>query len=259
MEAAEVRRSSRLVLGPIDWRVRRGERWVVLGPNGAGKTTLVELASASQRPSAGIVEILGGRLGRVDLRQLRGRLGYAGPAVARRLYSDMTALEVVTSGATASYASWWERPDEAAGLRARGLLAEANLEGREDQRWLTLSEGQRQQVLLSRALVRAPEILVLDEPGTALDLHARETLVARLGSFAHSYPEMAVIMVTHHLEDIPPGFSHALLLNAGRAVFSGPIHEALRPDPLSRCFGLDLEVRLHRGRWSAVAGDTWAP
>lgn len=253
MAGVELHRAGRRILGPIDWSIRPSQRWVLLGPNGSGKTTLVELASASERPSAGRIEILGERIGRVDLRLLRRRVGYAGPAAARRLHGEMTALEVVESGASAAYASWWERPAAEVRRRAERLLAEAGLAQRQGQAWATLSEGQRQQVLLSRALMAEPELLVLDEPGTALDLAARETLVARLGALAASHPQMAIVMVTHHLEDIPPGFGHALLIREGRAVFSGEIDQALSAGNLQDCFGLALEVRMQRGRWSAVA------
>ncbi len=265
LEGVEVRRAGRVVLGPLDWVVRAGERWVVLGPNGAGKSTLVSLASARERPSAGRAWVLGDRIGRTDLRRLQPRIGVAGAGVARRFRPELSALDVVLGGFDGSLTPWWGAQTEVERTRAGALLAAAGLDGRFDQRWESLSEGERQQVLIARAFVGAPELVVLDEPAAGLDLAARERLVLRLAALAAGTPSAGrdevggVVLVTHHLEEIPPGFTHALLLAGGRIVAAGGITEVLVPARLAECFSISLAVEQNDGRWVARGVDPGPP
>lgn len=265
LEGVEVRRAGRVVLGPLDWVVRAGERWVVLGPNGAGKSTLVSLASARERPSAGRAWVLGDRIGRTDLRRLQPRIGVAGAGVARRFRPELSALDVVLGGFDGSLTPWWGAQTEVERTRAGALLAAAGLDGRFDQRWESLSEGERQQVLIARAFVGAPELVVLDEPAAGLDLAARERLVLRLAALAAGTPSAGrdevggVVLVTHHLEEIPPGFTHALLLAGGRIVAAGGISEVLVPARLAECFSISLAVEQNDGRWVARGVDPGPP
>ncbi len=270
LEGVEVRRAGRVVLGPLDWVVRAGERWVVLGPNGAGKSTLVSLASARERPSAGRAWVLGDRIGRTDLRRLQPRIGVAGAGVARRFRPELSALDVVLGGFDGSLTPWWGAQTEVERTRAGALLAAAGLDGRFDQRWESLSEGERQQVLIARAFVGAPELVVLDEPAAGLDLAARERLVLRLAALAAGTPAAGtpsagrdevggVVLVTHHLEEIPPGFTHALLLAGGRIVAAGGITEVLVPARLAECFSISLAVEQNDGRWVARGVDPGPP
>ncbi len=241
-------------LDRVHWRVGDGERWVVLGPNGAGKSSLARLTAAYDLPSRGTVQVLGERFGRVDLRDLRRRIGYAGAPLARLLRPELTALEAVVTGPRAVATTYRQSftPDDWA--RARSLLdawgAGGGLAGR---RVADLSEGERQRVLLARALWDGPELLVLDEPTAGLDMGGRERLVAQLAALQPGGPLRAVVLVTHHLEEIPPGFDHALLLAAGRVVAAGPVEAVLQPATLSRCFGLPLTVTRQDGRWTAWA------
>jgi len=258
LDGVEVRRAGSVVLGPLDWLVHPGERWVVLGPNGAGKSTLVSVVSARERPSAGQAWILGHRVGRTDLRRLQPRIGLAGAGAARRFRPELSALDVVLGGFDGSLTPWWGARTAAERAHAGGLLRAAGLDGRADQRWASLSEGERQQVLIARAFVAAPELVVLDEPAAGLDLAARERLVWRLAALAVASPDGAgggevgaVVLVTHHLEEIPPGFTHALLLAGGRIVAAGPIAEVLVPGRLAECFAISLAVEHHDGRWIA--------
>lgn len=265
LEGVEVRRAGRVVLGPLDWVVRAGERWVVLGPNGAGKSTLISLASARERPSAGRAWVLGDRIGRTDLRRLQPRIGVAGAGVARRFRPELSALDVVLGGFDGSLTPWWGAQTEVERTRAGALLAAAGLDGRFDQRWESLSEGERQQVLIARAFVGAPELVVLDEPAAGLDLAARERLVLRLAALAAGTPSAGrdevggVVLVTHHLEEIPPGFTHALLLAGGRIVAAGGITEVLVPARLAECFSISLAVEQNDGRWVARGVDPGPP
>lgn len=242
-----------LVLDGVDWEVLPGQRWVVLGPNGSGKTSLALLASAWLQPSAGVAEVLGHRLGRVDVRQLRRRIGIASPAVTRMLRPELSALDAVLTAARAALEPWWHDYGEQERDRARALLADAGLAGATDRPVGALSEGERQQVLLARTLMQAPELVVLDEPAAALDLGARERLLARLAELSGDPRTPPIVMVTHRVEEVPATFTHALLLRAGRVTAAGPLAEVLSAAPLSACFGLALEVGHEGGRFTARA------
>lgn len=251
LDAVEVVCSGRRLLGPVDWRVEAGERWVVLGPNGSGKSTLLKVAGGVERPSSGTVHLLGAAVGSVDLRQLRRRIGMAGPSLGHRLARGLTALEVVLTGADSSLAPWWGAQGCGHASTAEELLALAGLGSRADQAWESLSDGERQQVLLARTLMGSPELLLLDEPAASLDLGNREAMVSRLQRLTVERPELPVVLVTHHPEEIPPGFTHGLCLKAGKVTASGPLEEVMVPSVLSSCFGLPLHVDCSGGRWRA--------
>jgi iron complex transport system ATP-binding protein len=247
--AAESRRA--VLLDGIEWTVGGGEHWVLLGPNGAGKTTLLNLAAAVSHPSEGTVRVLGGRLGGVDLRALRERIGTVEPGLARRL----TALEIVLTGAYGSIALQKRRIEDDQVQRAEQLIATVGAEPLRDRRYEDCSQGERQRLLLARALMDEPELLLLDEPATGLDLPSRERLIASLDAMALANPSLPTITVTHHLEEIPASASHALLLNDGRIVAAGPIAEALSADSVSIAFGIEVSVSRNAGRWTATVGE----
>ena len=238
----------------LTWTVEPGERWVVLGPNGSGKTTLLQLATGHLHPTSGTVDVLGHRLGRVDVRALRTRIGLVSGAVTRLLRPGLTAAEVVLTGRYAALEPWWHEYTDDDRSRARSLLADAGLAGgAADRPFGVLSEGERQQVLLSRAVMADPELLVFDEPAAGLDLGARERLVARLERLAADPQAPPIVFVTHHVEEIPPGFGHLLLLRRGRAVAQGAIAGTLTSAHLSAAFDLPVEVGHGGGRWTARA------
>jgi iron complex transport system ATP-binding protein len=239
------------LLRGITWRVRAGEHWALLGPNGAGKSTLLALAGARRHPSAGTVRVLGERLGGVDVRELRRLIGVVDPVL--RMPDELTAEAVVLTGASGSVQPLWDRYGAAERARARELLELlgcAHLAGR---RVGTCSQGERGRIRIARALLPAPRLLLLDEPASGLDLAARELLLAALRDLAAFEPDLATVVVSHHLEDLPPRTSHALLLAGGQVVAAGPVDRALTAETVSACFG--LPVRVHKsaaGRWSAV-------
>lgn len=249
-------RSGRVpVLAGLDLRVGRGERWVVVGPNGAGKTTLLQLAGGRRHPSRGEVRILGQRVGRVDLRELRARVGHVDGRAAGAVPPRRPCLDVVLGGVTGTWSPLPGRVTAAQRERARELLARfgcAHVAGRP---FGACSHGERRRVLLARALVADPPLLLLDEPASGLDLPGREALVAALDALA---PGLTLVCVTHHLEEVPPSASHALLLRDGRVVAAGAVDDVLAGGPLSACFGVPVRVRRHRdGRWSARATPGW--
>ena len=241
------------ILEGIDWDVRRDERWAVLGANGSGKTTLLSLAAALRRPSRGTVDVLGCRLGRVDLRLVRSRVGLASSALAAQLRADLSAADAVVTAKHAALEPWWHRYDEADRRRARHLLDEMGCGGLAGRPLGSLSQGERQRVLLARLLMAEPELLLIDEPAAGLDLPAREALVGRLEALAADPGAPPHVLVTHHVEEIPAGCTHALLLRQGHVVASGAAEEVLRAGPLSECFGLALHLERRSGRYFAWA------
>jgi iron complex transport system ATP-binding protein len=246
-------KGGRLVVAGLDWAVRPGERWVVLGPNGSGKTSTVMLAAAYDHPTRGTVEVLGCRLGRVDVRRLRLRIGLVSASVAKLLRPTVRAADVVMTARFGALEPWWHEYTDADRARARSLLAEAGFAYLADAPFGVLSEGERQQVLLARALMNEPELVLLDEPAAGLDLGAREQLLQRLTALAADPGTAPVVFVTHHVEEIPMGFTHALLLQAGRAVAEGPLDDALTSDTLSAAFGLRLRLARDGGRFACRA------
>ncbi len=241
------------VLHGVDLQVRAGERWAVLGPNGSGKTTLVQLASGYLHPTRGRVTILGSTLGRVDVRALRLRIGLVSASVAKLVVPSLTGLDIVVSAAHGALEPWWHRYDHDDVDKARGLLDAAGFGYVADRPFGVCSEGERQQILLARSLMRDPELLLLDEPAAGLDVGGRERLVGRLADVAADPAGPPVVLVTHHVEEIPPGFDRLLLLRDGRVSAAGPLVDTLTDANLSAAFGLALRVSGSDGRWSCTA------
>lgn len=246
-------RGGSAILDGVDLTVAAGEHWALLGPNGAGKSTLLGFCGARTHPSSGTVEVLGHRLGRVDLQELRRRIGHVDPRHPVR--SPITVTEVVLTGLTGSIEPplrWEPSADELA--RARELIARVGLAHRADAVWPVLSQGERGRALIARALVIDPALLLLDEPTTGLDVAAREQLLETIAELATSSPELATVLVTHHLEELPETTTHVLLLAHGRTVASGPVAEALTTDTVTRAFEHPIEVERVGDRWSARTG-----
>jgi iron complex transport system ATP-binding protein len=239
-----VRRGKTNLLAGVDWWVELDERWVVLGPNGAGKTTLLRVAGAELHPTTGVVHILGERLGRTDVFELRPRIGLTSAALGVRVPNEEQVSDVVVSAGYGVIGRWRERYDELDTGRATGLLEQLGVGHLAGRSFGTLSEGERKRVLIARALMTDPELLLLDEPAAGLDLGGREDLVARLSTLALDPDAPATVLVTHHVEEIPPGFTHALLLRDGGVVAQGLLRDVLTAENLSTTFGQELE--LHR-------------
>jgi iron complex transport system ATP-binding protein len=255
LELADVTlvRSGARLLDGVTWSVRDGERWVILGPNGAGKTTLLTIAAAQTHPTAGYAAVLGEILGTVDVFELRPRIGLTSAALADRIPRGERVRDVVVTASYAVVGRWREAYDAAVLDRARTLLARLGVDALGDRTFGTLSEGERKRVQIARALMTDPELLLLDEPAAGLDLGGRETLVATLAGLAADPLAPATVLVTHHPEEIPAGFTHALLLRAGTVVAAGPLAETLTDERLSECFGLALRVTREDGRYAARA------
>jgi iron complex transport system ATP-binding protein len=244
-------RDGSTLLDEVSWSVDEGQRWVVLGPNGAGKTTLMQLAGARMHPTRGEAQLLGERLGRVDVFELRPRIGLTSAALADSLPAHERVRDVVLTAAYAITGRWRERYDELDHQRAQDLLAAFGVDHLADRTFGTLSEGERKRVQLARSLMTDPELVLLDEPGAGLDLGGRETLVRDLGELAADPRSPVLVLVTHHVEEIPPGFDHALLLRQARVVAAGPIDEVLTGEVLTRTFDVPLMVDKTGNRWAA--------
>src|SRR3954449_12584293 len=238
-----------MALEDIDWTVRPGENWVVIGPNGCGKTTLLQVIGGHRHPSRGTAEVLGRRLGRTDVRELRRHIGYTAAARGRTLRPDVTAVEAVVTARFAALETWWHQYEDSDWERARALLADAGCDHLADRTFGTLSEGERQRVLLARTFMADPGLIVLDEPAAGLDAAGRELLVAQLGRRAADPQSPPMVLVTHHTEEIPPGFTHCLLLRAGRVLAHGPLEETLTSANLAACIGVDLVLDRRGARW----------
>lgn len=255
-DRVDVVRVETLVLRGVSWRVGAGERWAVLGPNGSGKTTMLQLASGYLHPTRGTVAILGHELGHVDVRRLRERIGLVSAAVAKMLVPTISARDVVMSARHAALEPWWHAYTDEDRARALDLLARAGFASIAGRPFGVLSEGERQQVLLARTLMAEPALLLLDEPAAGLDVGGRERLVARLAELAADSSSPPMVLVTHHVEEIPAHFSHLLLLRRGQVVSAGPLASTLTSRNLSACFGLALQVDGARGRWTCRAAAT---
>ncbi|RKN19997.1 ABC transporter ATP-binding protein [Micromonospora musae] len=253
LDGVGVRRSGTALVQDLTWRVELDERWVVLGPNGAGKTTLLNLASGRLHPTNGTAHVLGERIGRTDVNELRTRIGLTTAAVAERVPADERVSDVVVTAAWSVVGRWRESYDRTDEARARALLGQLGVGGLADRAYGTLSDGERKRVQIARALMTDPELLLLDEPAAGLDLGGREDLVARLSELAYDPDAPAMVLVTHHVEEIPPGFTHALLLREGTVVAQGLIEETLTGDNLSKTFGLPLIVQRSGDRYTARA------
>jgi iron complex transport system ATP-binding protein len=249
-------RNGRPILDAIDWEVGARDRWVVLGPNGGGKTTLLQIAGARLMPSRGAASVVGQRFGRSDLRTVRAKVSLVSGATLRALRPTLTAREVVVTGHDGALFPFWHRytdEDWAAADRMLRRIMGPRSAPPSDARFGVLSDGERQQVLIARALVGSAELVLLDEPAAGLDLGARERLVTQIGSLAADSNVPALVLVTHHLEEVPTGFTHGALLAGGRLIASGPLEDVLTGPLVSSCFGVDVHVERNDGRWSARA------
>lgn len=251
LQNVTVHRGGKNILAKINWQVQAHERWVIMGPNGAGKTTLMQICTGFLHPTSGTAEILGQQLGRTDVRELRTRIGLSSAALNNYLPLDETVFNTVLTAAYAVTGRWRERYDEIDYARTRQLLNDWGLSGFEERLIGTLSEGERKRTHIARALMSDPEILILDEPAAGLDVAGREDLVSRLANLAGNPESPCLILVTHHVEEIPPNFSHTLLLSDGQVTAMGNVHDVIRSEPMSNAFKTPLDVEFGDDRWYA--------
>ena len=252
-------RSGTALLDAVEWQVNRGDRWVVLGPNGSGKTTLISVAATYLWPSRGRVSILGQAVGTVDVRELRKRIGLVSASLQARIPPQLTALDVVVAGATGAIAPWWDRHGRDTEKHAAELLDVVGCSAIRDRRFELLSSGEKQRVQIARALILEPALLLLDEPAAGLDLGAREQLAVLLAALNGRPGLAATVVVTHHVEEIAPGTTHALVLRSGRVVAAGNVAETLTGPVLTDAFGLRLRVHRVGDRFTAQATPTRRP
>lgn len=248
-----IRRGSSLLLDQVNWSIAEGERWVVIGPNGAGKTTLLQILAAQLHPTSGVAGLLGEVIGTVDVFELRPRIGVSSAAIAERIPRSERVADAVVSAAYGVLGRWREEYDDLDYERARELMERFQVAHLAQRTFGTLSEGERKRVQIARAMMTDPELLLLDEPGAGLDLAGRESLISVLGELYADPFAPAAVLVTHHVEEIPPGISHALLLRDGQVVAAGPITETLTDELMSETFGIPLSIGHHDGRWTARA------
>ena len=251
LEHVSVIRDGRAILNDVSWQVNEGERWVVLGPNGAGKSTLLAVISTRLYPTSGSVRVLDEEVGAVDLTELKPRIGLVNAGVVAHIPVSETVANVVLTAAWAVTGRWTEEYEAADEARAQALLVQFDIAKHADRSFGTLSDGERKRTLVARAVMADPEVLFLDEPAAGLDLGAREELVHLLGELANDPAAPAVVLITHHVEEIPPGFTHALLMRDGAVVAAGPIETVLTGSLLTTAFGTALTVTGSDGRWSA--------
>ena len=246
-------RGEKTLLDSVDWTVQDGERWVILGPNGAGKSTLLSIAAARLHPTIGMVDILDEILGAVDVFELRPRIGVSSATLATQIPNAETVRNVIVTAAYGVTGRWREEYDEFDDARAVELLEGWGLAELAERRFGTLSEGERKRVLIARALMTDPELLLLDEPAAGLDVGGREKLVARLDELAKNPSSPAIVMVTHHLEEVPDAFTHAMLLREGKIVAAGPVGQVMTQKNLSETFNLPLKLVKVGNRYAAFA------
>lgn len=253
LHQVSLRRDGAVLLDGVDWTVEEDERWVVIGPNGAGKTTLLQLAATQLHPTAGTVDVLGERMGQADVFELRPRIGITSAALAERIPEGEQVIDLVLTASYGMMGRWREDYESQDVTRAVELLEQLGCAHLIRRRFGTLSEGERKRVQVARSLMPNPELLLLDEPAAGLDLGGREDLLSRLAAVAVDETAPALVLVTHHVEEVPPDFTHAMLLRSGSVVASGPLESVLTEESLSACFGMQLRVERHRGRWTARA------
>jgi len=253
LRSVGVRRDGNMLLRNIDWTAHEDERWVVIGPNGAGKTTLLQVAASLLFPSEGEVEILGERLGQVDVFELRPRIGFSSASVAEKVPPGEKVIDLVLTASYAVLGRWQEEYDSSDVTRAVEMLDALGCAHLIRRKFGTLSEGERKRVQIARALMPDPELLLLDEPAAGLDLGGREDLVRRLGALAKDPNAPMSVLVTHHVEEVPDGFTHAMLLRRGSVIASGPMAHVFTERNLSRCFGVPLSIEHRQARWTARA------
>ncbi len=248
-----IRRGGSMLLRDVDWTVHDNERWVVIGPNGAGKTTLLQVAATQLFPSEGSAEILGERLGATDVFELRPRIGLASAALADKVPPGEKVIDLVLTASYAIVGRWREDYESADVTRAVELLDALGCAHLIRRRFSTLSEGERKRVQIARSLMPDPELLLLDEPAAGLDLGGREDLLRRIAMLARDPKAPTMVMVTHHVEEVPDGITHAMLLRRGSVLAAGPLPEVFTEQNLSRCFGVPLIVESNQARWTARA------
>ena len=254
MSHVTLRRGQNVLLDDVSWHVEEGQRWIVMGPNGAGKSTLINIAAARAHPTKGNVAILGEVLGAVDVFDLRPSIGLSSTLLDQQVPGGETIKNLVVTAAYGVTGRWREVYEPEDLQRAEQLLARWGIAGYEDRKFRTLSEGERKRALIARAMMTDPELLILDEPAAGLDLAGRETLVRSLTQLASDAFAPTPILVTHHVEEIPPNFTHAMLLREGQVIAAGPVETALTEETLSEAFRLPLNVsRNAEGRFSAFA------
>jgi iron complex transport system ATP-binding protein len=246
-----LRRGGQVLVGPVTWAVELDERWVVIGPNGAGKTSLLRIAAAQEHPSSGTAYVLGERIGRTDMAELRMRVGLSSSALSQRVPDDEVVRDLVLSAGYAVLGRWREEYDEIDYTRAIDMLESVGAEHLAERTYGTLSEGERKRVLIARSMMTDPELLLLDEPAAGLDLGGREDLVARLEDLADDPDSPAMVLVTHHVEEIPRNFTHALILSEGQVVASGLLSDVLTSENLSKAFGQSIILEVLDGRYFA--------
>ncbi len=251
MRGVEFIRGGNTLVGPVDWQVELDERWVVLGPNGAGKTTLIRMAAAQDFPSTGTAFILGERLGATDMRDLRASIGVTSSAVAQRVPDNETVGDLVVSAGYAILGRWREEYEEQDYEQALEVLEQIGAMHLIDRTWGTLSDGEKKRVLVARAVMTNPELLILDEPAAGMDLGGREDLLGYLGELAMDADAPAMVLITHHLEEIPEGFTHAMLLDEGAVVAQGLIDDVLTSENVSKAYHQPIEVSRDGGRYFA--------
>jgi iron complex transport system ATP-binding protein len=253
LRGVSVRRETSLLLRNVDWTAHEDERWIVIGPNGAGKTTLLQVAATLLHPTEGTVEVLGERLGDVDVFELRPRIGLTSATLAERVPAAEKVIDLVLTASYAILGRWKEEYESSDVTRAVDLLDALGCAHLIRRRFATLSEGERKRVQIARAMMPDPEMLLLDEPAAGLDLGGREDLLRRLATLASNPKAPMTVLVTHHVEEVPDGFTHAMLLRRGAVLTAGPIGEVFTAKNLSRCFGIPLEIERHQNRWRAWA------
>ena len=253
LRGVSVRRETSLLLRNVDWTAHEDERWIVIGPNGAGKTTLLQVAATILYPTEGTVEILGEQLGEVDVFELRPRIGLTSASLAERVPSGEKVIDLVLTASYAILGRWKEEYESSDVTRAVELLDALGCAHLIRRRFSTLSEGERKRVQIARAMMPDPEMLLLDEPAAGLDLGGREDLLRRLSTLANNPKAPMMVLVTHHVEEVPDGFTHAMLLRRGAVLAAGPIEDVFTAKNLSRCFGVPLEIERHEKRWRAWA------
>ena len=253
LRGVSVRRETSLLLRNVDWTAHEDERWIVIGPNGAGKTTLLQVAATILYPTEGTVEVLGERLGEVDVFELRPRIGLTSASLAERVPAGEKVIDLVLTASYAILGRWKEEYESSDVTRAVELLDALGCAHLIRRRFSTLSEGERKRVQIARAMMPDPELLLLDEPAAGLDLGGREDLLRRLSTLANNPKSPMMVLVTHHVEEVPDGFTHAMLLRRGAVLAAGPIEDVFTAKNLSRCFGVPLEIERHENRWRAWA------
>ena len=253
LKDVSVVRGGKPILDRIDWTVEANQRWVIIGPNGAGKTTMLRIAAAQIHPTVGSAEILGERLGEVNVFELRTRIGFASSALASHIPNSEKVLDAVMTASYAITGRWNEKYEDIDERRARRVLGEWRLADLADRAFGTLSDGERKRAQIARSVMPDPELLLLDEPVASLDLAAREQTISTIGAYAQSPYAPAIVMVTHHLEEIPAGFTHALILSDGQIFAAGEIASTLTSDKISEAFGFGMIVTNEGGRYRARA------